>query len=159
MSLLTEDIGCGACGAGSSAAGFGETATMNSITAKLFIKLDGTQGYCALIDQNTGDFVLDSEGNRVGDDAVNQLVYLALFTEKGSSVIFDFGLELQQDTINDNTKLIVTNSVKLALKSLIDRQLVELIAVNVSIAEESVSVGIIWRDVTRNKINNLSVNG
>lgn len=157
--LITLDLGIGECGCGSSAAGFGEHATMNSTSAKLFIKTDGTKGECALIDPNTGDYVLDMNGSKIGDDPVNQLVYLALLTQKGSSAVYDFGIDLQQDTISDSTQLIAKNAVQKALKSLIDQRLVDLISVNISIVYDAVSVGIVWRDVTKNKINTFNLNG
>lgn len=156
-SILTEDLGAGESSFGGSIAGFGETAVLNSTSAKLYLKSDGTSGDSAKINVETGDYILDEEGNKVGDDSINQLVYFALMTKKDSTLIPNFGLNLSDTVISSNTEKIVKISVKDALKRLIDKNLVELIDVKVVIDYDKVNVSIKWKDIVRNKINTTSI--
>lgn len=157
--LITSDLGAGACGAGSSLAGFGDPATTAANTAKIYIKLDGTQGDAALIDHKTGDYVLDQYGNKVGDDSANQLVYLALFTKRGSSIIQDLGLDLINATITDDTVDIAKAAVKLALQDLTNKNIIELMTINVIVNQDKVSVNIVYRILSNNQVKTFTLNG
>lgn len=107
--------GVGITPGGSSAIGYGTPSHVNSSTAKLWIKENGAQGNCAKIDPNTGDYVLDEFGNSVGDDSVNQMVYLALVTKLNSSAIQGFGLDLNVTDYNMTTNIL--QRCKLAVKN------------------------------------------
>lgn len=151
--------GFGYTSLGSSPFGFGLPATANSSVAKLWIKSDGTQGNCAKIDPKTGDYVLDVNGNSVGDDSVNQKVYLAYKTMLNSSAVAGFGFDLDLDNALINQTRV--NSVRLAayqaVKHLTDPGIITLVSVDVKrVTPTGMEIRIQWRNNSTNEINTLT---
>lgn len=151
--MSSSVLGSGLSPAGTSPAGYGSPATTTAAQSQLYIKRDGTRGNARLIDPQTGDYVLDDWGAYVGCDAVEQMVYLALATDLGSSVQSDLGLELAPGIINESTPRKIDLAIRAALKSLIDRRLIELVRVRVERAATSrMDIQVDWRDV-QTKLN------
>ena len=121
--------GLGACGYGNASYGYGDVPVGNSSTAALLKKTDGTQGDAAYIDPTTGDFVLDANGNKVGWDSLDQMVYLALATTLGSSAVTTLGIALPSGLITPNIATQNQNAVYAALKSLTDQNLITILSV------------------------------
>lgn len=157
--ILTPDLGAGVCAFGVSFNGLGESAIIQANKAKIFIKEDGTQGDIAKIDITTGDYKLDDYGNKVGDDLVNHLVYLALFTQRGSSIVEDLGLDLQQTVITNTTQTQVENAVQEALQDLIDRDYILLLSTIVDIDYDRVNIIINYKDLLKNQVKTFTLNG
>lgn len=148
--------GFGKAGIGASSYGFGEPSQINSSTAKLWIKADGTQGNCAKIDPNTGDYVLDAGGNSVGDDSINQMVYLAFATILNSSTIRGFGFDVRPDnaTLSTGTAQRVKLAAYKAVKHLTDPGVISLVSVNVvRISGTGQEIHIEWRNNSTGEIN------
>lgn len=97
----------------------------------MYIKSDGTQGNCAKIDPETGDYMLDEYGNSVGDDSTNQMVYLAIFTLKDTSSVLGFGLDIDVSNavMSGNVEARAKLAVAKALKHLTDKRLISLVSV------------------------------
>ena len=148
--------GFGFTSLGRSPFGIGLPATANSSVAKLWIKSDGTQGNCAKIDPSTGDYVLDANGNSVGDDSVNQKVYLAYKTMLNSSAVSGFGFDLNLDgALMSQTKI---NNVKLAayqaVKHLTDPGVITIVSVDVRrVTRTGMEIRIKWINNSTNEIN------
>ena len=160
---MSDELGFGASGFGNSIFGFGTPASTNSSTAKIFIKSDGTRGNCAKLDPYTGDYVLDSAGNPVGDDSVNQMVYLALRTTKNSSALLNFGIDISKiKTITDNVQLKFQLAVKNAVKHLTDRQLISILSVDVFFPPNmptALQVKVMFKNLTNNEVNTFKLVG
>jgi len=152
-----SDIGFGLCGFGTSVYGFGTPGTANSTTAKLFIKEDGTRGNTIKIDPNSGDYVLDDNGIPMGDNSINQMVYLALKTTKNSSALLNFGIDIASiKTVGDNVKLKFTLAVNDAVKHLTDRRLISIVSVDVVQLMNkpgAIQVTVKWKDLTNGEVN------
>jgi hypothetical protein len=151
--------GAGYAGVGSSRVGFGTPTMINSSTAKVYIKADGTQGNCAMIDPLTGDYVLDDYGNSVGDDSVNQMVYLAFKTLFNSSAVDGFGLDIDvtNSVINDNTNLKVKLAVMKAVKHLTSARVISIVSVTTQrITSTGLQVLIQWMNLSTGEINELT---
>lgn len=148
--------GAGLMPFGSIHCGFGIPSQLNSSTAKVYIKRDGTQGNAALIDPKTGDYVLDEFGNTVGDDSINQMVYLAFNTLYNSSSVPNFGfpIDISNSVITDG----LINRIKLAVfktvKHMTDAKVITIISVNVKRATQTgLEVIVQWRNNSTNEIN------
>lgn len=142
-------LGFGHAPIGGSHMGFGTPTTVNSSAARLFIKRDGTQGNCALIDPKTGDRVVDEYGNTVGDDSINQKVYLALITIYNSSSVSNFGLQLDitNSVINDSTQFKMKLAVLKALKHLTDPKLITVVDVIIKkFSSTGIETTVEWRN-------------
>lgn len=144
-----SNIGAGFAPAGVSIAGFGTPGVTDSTTIKLFIKPDRTRGNARKIDPATGDFVLDGYGLHVGCDVAQQMVLLALKTELGTAAQTDLGIDFKRDVITENTPRKAELAVQAALKSLIDRKIIELVRVEVSrVGSSGISIQVFWRDLS-----------
>lgn len=158
-----SDVGFGLSGFGNSIFGFGTPGSTNSSTAKIFIKSNGTRGNAAKIDPQTGDFILDDAGNVVGDDSINQMVYMALRTTKNTSVLLNFGIDISKiRTITDNVKMKFQLAVNDAVKHLTDKRLITILSVDViSILNmpTSLQVVVTFKNLTNNEINSFKLVG
>jgi len=153
--------GLGLAGYGSSQYGYGTPATVNSTTAKLLLKTDGTYGNVPKIDPNTKDFVLDENGNKIGDNSVNQMVYLALRTYKNASAVLGFGIDINKvKVINDNIQVKIQLMVSEALSDLISRKMITLDKVLVTrVKQTAIQVDVLWTDLTNNSQNTFKLIG
>lgn len=156
-----NNLGFGLSKFGLSIFGFGDTIHGNTTTAKLFLKPDGAKGNAIKIDPSTGDFVFDANGNPVGDNSVNQMVYLALKTTYNSSALLNFGIDISNiKTITSNLDLKFKLAVNAAVKHLTDRNLITIISVDVSTIPNkptAVQVNVKWRDQTSGEINSIKL--
>lgn len=145
---------------GSSHSGFGTPSTLNSSVAKTLINEQGLQGDCPKIDPLTGDFVLDANGNPIGDKSINQMVYLAFRTLYNSSGVLNFGFDINTTdyTINDTAKLRVKLSVMNASKHLTKAGLINIVSVDVQkVTATGLQILIQWMDLSTNEINDLII--
>ncbi|WP_437767189.1 hypothetical protein WMF27_20485 [Sorangium sp. So ce281] len=150
---MSSNLGIGACGFGSSRYGFGSPAQVNSSTAELLRRPDGTYGDCALIDTRSGDFVLDDAGNKVGWESLSQMVYLALRTALASSAVQTMGIELPTGVITDNIATRNRQAVEAALKSMTARNLISIIDVTTArVTQSGVQVAVKWKALSTGKV-------
>ena len=146
--MTTANVGMGACHMGSSPLGFGTPATTTTVVAPLLIQADGTQGDCAALNTQTGDFILDANGNKVGWSSLNQMVYMALFTTKGSSAVADMGVLWPTGTIRGDLIAKNRQAVAAALKPLTDAKLITLLGVQTTrLGPTSVRRTVFWQPV------------
>lgn len=154
---MSSDIGLGLCAFGTSVYGFGTPGVSNSTTAKLFIKPDGTRGNVAMIDPQTGDYVLDVNGIPVGDNSINQMMFLALRTTRNSSALLNFGIDISKiKTITPNIQLKFQLAVNDAVAHLIARNLVTITSVSVTNLlnkPTSIQVMVNWKDNSNGEVN------
>lgn len=152
-------LGAGIAALGAARVGYGTPSQANSSTVKVYIKSDGTQGNCAKIDPATGDYVLDEFGNSVGDDSVNQMVYLALNTILNSSTVSGFGIDLntRDYVINETTTLQVKLAVMKAVKHLTSKNVITIVSVQVQkVTQTGLQILIQWMDNSTGEINELT---
>lgn len=156
-----NDLGLGVSGLGTSIFGYGSLISTNTTTAKLFLKTDGTIGNAIKIDPLTGDYVLDSNGNPVGDNSINQMVYLAFKTTRNSSALLNFGIDISKiRTITDNVNLKFQLAVNQAVKHMTDRNLIKIISVDVSQINNlpnTLKVLVKWKDLTNGETNSFKL--
>lgn len=156
--MSTPTLGLGAAGFGSSGFGFGTPASNNSSTAALLRKEDGSIGDCVKIDTRSGDYVLDEAGNKVGWDSLEQSVYLALRTLKGSAAVATLGIELPTGVIRDDLATRNRAAVAAALKSLTDARLLELVDVlTTRLGTSAVQLEVKWKRLSTGQIQSAFV--
>lgn len=120
-------LGLGRSGFGSSVFGYGTPGTVNSTAEKLYLDESKAQRNAAAINTVTGDIVRDPlTGIHVGMDSVQQQVYLALRTIRGSAVVADLGINFKIKVISDTIAQKVRDAVTEALADLVARQLVRI---------------------------------
>lgn len=149
------DLGIGLASLGSSPLGFGSPSRANSTTAKLYLSPTGQKRNAAAIDTVTGDLQRDATtGIHQGMDGVQQQVYIALRTLKGSAVVLNLGIAFKPTTISETTTRKLQDAVRAALSDLVSRQLVRVDDVK---AERVKMTGILvivrWTNLTTNETN------
>lgn len=152
-------IGAGYSGAGGGHVGFGMHTSINSSTAKVYIKADGTQGNCAKIDPLTGDYVLDEFGNSVGDDSVNQMVYLAFNTLFNTSAVDGFGFDINttDSVISATTNQKIKLAVMKAARHLTSNGVISIVSVTPQkVTPTGLQVIIQWMNLSTGEINDLT---
>lgn len=138
----------GTCPAGSSPCGFGLPATAPKTIVPLLIQADGTQGDCVALNTQTGDFILDANGNKQGWSSLNQRVYMALFTALGSSAVPGMGIAWPSGTIRGDVIAKNRQAVALALKPLTDAKLITLLGVQTTrVGPSSLRRVVFWQPV------------
>lgn len=144
------DLGFGLAAFGSSSFGYGESAVVNSTSAKLYLDTKGAQHNAAEINTVTGDLVRDPEtGLHRGMDSVGQMVYLALRTLKGSSIVRELGINMRVKLLSETTTQKVRDAVNEALSNLVSRQLVEVTQINAErFGMTGLRVSVIWKNLT-----------
>jgi hypothetical protein len=146
-------LGMGACPMGSSLFGYGTTPAAPAATAALLVKQDGTQGDAALLNAQTGDYVLDAYGNKVGDSSVNQSVFLALATVLGSAAVQTMGVAPLGGVITTGTIQQAKNAITAALAPLTSANLITILAIDVGRFNQSgVQRRVRWQTVTTGQI-------
>jgi len=148
-------LGMGACGLGSTAAGVGYTAPINSTAARVLVQPDGSRGDCGRINAVTGDHVLSSTGERVGWDSTSQRVYLALRTALGSSAVATLGIDLPTGgVLTDNTIAKIRLAVLAALSKLTADGSIEVLEVlTTRTAVSGVQTEVRWKALDSGNIN------
>lgn len=153
-------LGAGMAPAGSSIVGYGSPSMVNSSTAKLWIKSDGSQGNCAKIDPTTGDYALDGYGNSIGDDSINQMVYLAFRTILNSSTIKGFGIDINVTdyTMSTNIEKRVKLAVLKAVKHLTDPKIITIESIIVNrLTPTGIDVKINWINNSTGQLNEFTL--
>lgn len=145
----TVNLGAGLCGMGSSRCGFGTPASIDGGLPPLLRTSTGHKGEAVKLDSVTGDYVLDGSGQKLGDNAVNQMVYLALRTRLGSSAVLNLGIADFPDLITDDIVLRVQAIIRDALAALVRQGLVELVNVDVKrVKTTALSIQVNWINKT-----------
>lgn len=144
------DLGLGRFGLGLGSFGYGVPAKANSTSVKLFLDQTKEQRNAAEINTVSGDIVRDQvTGIHRGMDSVEQQVYLALRTLRGSSVIADLGINIKIKVISDTLAQKVRDAVTEALSSLVSRRLVRVESISVErIKLTGVRVIVKWFNMT-----------
>lgn len=119
-------LGFGFSPFGTTPFGFGAVPAVNSTTAKLLKKPDGTQGNAPLIDTVKRDYVLDSAGQKVGADSTPMMVEFALFTLKNSSSVLDFGLEAPGGLFTPDADRRADQAARAALAHMTNKKLISI---------------------------------
>lgn len=147
--------GLGLCPAGQSYAGFGSVATEAETNRQDLIidegPLKGQIGDCRLIDPVTQDYRYNSNGYMVGGIGIQQKVYLALLTVKGSSAQLNLGQSFSNvKVIGTNFLQQITSEVNNALSDLISKKQISLNAVvpiRDPISNTMIRIDIQWTDL------------
>jgi hypothetical protein len=119
-----------------------------SVTLKNAVS--GEQDGSRRLDPFTRDYVLDSTTGRVkGMSDTQQLVYLAVCTDKGTSSMRSLGQELRLiERITSNFARRVDSTLRTAVQHLVDRKLIEVAGTQVDIVRPGVArVLLQWRDL------------
>lgn len=153
-------IGFGQASFGGSQFGYGTPSQVNSSIAKMWIKQDGTQGNSAMINPATGDYLLDANGNSIGADSVDNMVYLAIQTQYNSSTVPGFGLNI--DFTNTNSVTMNTGKLRVgvanALAHLIKPGVISLVSVVINrMSSTGYQIEIKWRNLSTGDINILTL--
>lgn len=104
-----------------------------------------------LIDARTRRYVVGADGNLVRTTRAGQLVYLALFTEFGSSAQADLGLFPDPRVITDDIVTQMQDRVNRALKPLVTQGLIEILSVIVTRSKRvttRMERRVVWRDLS-----------
>lgn len=156
LSSPSSTLGAGHMPCGSLHCGYGIPSMVNSSAAQLWIKPDGTQGNCAYINPDTGDYELDQFGNSVGGDSINQMVYLAFKTLLNTSAVSGFGLDLDttNQVINDSLINRIKLSVFKAVKHMTDPKTITIVNVTARrVTPTGLEINIEWRNNITNEIS------
>ena len=149
------NLGIGAAPFGSSAFGFGSPVKQNSTSALLYQGPDGSRKNAAEINTVTGDIVRDAQtGIHKGMDAVQQQVYLALRTLKGSAIVQTLEIAFKVKVISETTAQKIKQAVNEALSDLVTRQLVRVDSVTSErIKVTGIRVIVQWTNLTNGETN------
>jgi len=149
------ELGIGRAPLGRSSIGYGSPSVANSTSKKLLLDEFGVQRNAVKIDTVTGDFVRDPvTGIHLGMDSVQQQVYLALRTLKGSAVVQNLGIAFKIKTLSETTEQKVKEAVIAALLPLTSRALVRLESVKAErLKMTGLSVVVTWTNLTTNETN------
>lgn len=143
--------GFGSQPAGSSPYGLGTPATAPSQAGGIFVDpATGLSTGSRLIDPATRDYVYDENGRAVGMSDVQQLVFLAVSTRKGSAAMRELGQELEKiDRITANTARRVDVTMRDAVQHLVSRGLIAVTGTTVEVVGSSrIQMSLLWRDLT-----------
>lgn len=146
--MATDPLGFGFFPFGASPFGYGQPGKAGVSNSPIYQKSDGKEGTARFIDPYSRDYVLTDNGRFLGADEVEQAVYLALTTAKGSSVLSDLGQSFTNLQIaGENLQRRVEDEVNVALNDLIQAEMIELIAVSAQYQNNRLTVKVEWRDV------------
>ena len=144
---------------GSSPYGIGTPSTAPEQGGKILRDLftGETQG-SRRIDPLTKDYVLDDFGRIVGMVDVQQLVLLAVSTDKGSSAVRQLGQDLKKiDRIGTNTVRRIDVTLRAAVQHLVDRDLIEVVDTKVTVVRPGVVLANLrWRDLNTGLVETTS---
>ena len=150
---ITPYKGFGVAPFGTSPFGYGNPALADPNVGKVFKKTDSSVGNNRFIDPSTRDYSIDVDTGRiVGQDAMQQMVYLALVTVRGSSAVTDLGQGFTSiKQINQNVEAQITNEVNTALQILTRNKQIFLNDVFVQIDANKVArIHVVWTDTSKN---------
>lgn len=146
-------IGLGIQGAGTTTAGASTDGLLQPQDSPLF-----PNGNAGAFDSTNKHLKIDSQGIRQGWTQTQQQVYLALFTEKGSCVVQDFGRDPFPLVIDDAFEFACRDIVNRALGDLIRRKRIKVLSVSVQTGDfGKARVQVIWKDMQTTTIQSLIV--
>lgn len=149
------ELGIGRAPLGRSSLGYGSPSVANSTSMKALLDEFGVKRNAMKINTVTGDFVRDPvTGIHLGMDSVQQQVYLALRTLKGSAVVQSLGIAFKIKTLSETTEQKVKEAVATALLSLTSRSLIRVDSVKAErVRMTGLSVLVTWTNLTTNETN------
>lgn len=149
------DAGIGSAPLGSCPFGFGSPAKLNSTAALLFLDAQKVRRNAVQLNAVTGDVIRDaSTGVHMGMDGVQQQVYLALRTLKGSAIVQNLGVSFKVKTISETTARKLEQEARAALSDLVLRQLVEIVKITSErVKMTAVSISVTWKNLTNGETN------
>lgn len=111
------------------------------------------------INPATRQYIFDAAGRIAGQDTVQQLVYLAYATKKGTSVIASLGSSiLGTDTIDETFQAVLTARATEPIQSLIDDGRVSVVSVDVTrFSADGVSIAVRWKDTSTGRENTVNL--
>lgn len=133
--------------------GYGSPALANPNIGLIFKKQDNSIGSSRLIDPATRDYKVDpTTGRMLGMDDMQQMVYLALVTVKGSSTVALLGQSFTSiKIITQNIEAQIDNEVRRALEKLTQKKLITIDNVFVEVDEHNVArIHVVWTDTSKN---------
>jgi hypothetical protein len=146
--MTTTFTGAGLSQFGTSYAGYGTPTTTNPVNKTILIGNYGIAGQTRFINPITGDYEFNANGRIIGGNGIQQLVYLALVTVRGSSAMLTLGQSFTNiQVIGSNYITFVKGEVNKALKDLIDQKKIELVDVTVDTSNTTSRIRIKWRDL------------
>lgn len=130
--------------------GTGTPTTAPLATGNILADSTGTTTGSRFIDPTTRDYVIDSNGRTTGMSNVQQLVYLAVSTDLGSSAVQALGQQLKQiDRITANFERQVTTTLTASVQHIVDQGLMQVVDVIVERVGPSVArARLRWRDLS-----------
>lgn len=152
-------IGFGMSPFGTAPFGFGSVVQANPNVGRVFGKANNSVGSGKFINPETRDYQMDpNTGRLIGQDSAQQLVYLALITVKGTSIVTGMGQEFSTiKTVSDDFLVKATNLVKASLKLLIDTRVIVLNEVKIDLVNNKATdpnraarIRIFWTDIAQN---------
>ena len=155
--------GLGLAPLGTSVLGYGTPATSDSTTRAPYLIEKGdttqTQGDAALINPATRDFVVDPlTGQYKGMTGVQQEVYLALITVRGSSADGGMGQTFSTiQTLSPDTETAVKSKVREALARLVGRGAISIVSIAVRVVTTQLFISVEWLDRTSGAAQTTSV--
>jgi len=115
---MTTFTGAGLSSFGTSYAGYGTPTTTNPVNKTILIGNQGIAGQTRYINPITSDYEFNANGRIVGGNGIQQMVYLALLTVKGSSAMTELGQSFTKiQVLGSNYLTFVKNEVNAALKT------------------------------------------
>lgn len=161
LEYLEEDriysglLGAGISTFGTGVAGIGNPSQATVITRRVYLDKFNNPGNVKFIDPKTGDYLFNEDGTLQGGDGMEQMVYLALVTVRGSSVVRNLGQNYSElRTIPDNFESLIREEIKIALSDLTENGLIRLDSVDVirNINNlQRLEILIRWTDLTTNQ--------
>jgi hypothetical protein len=135
---------------GSSPYGIGTPAVSSGTGGKLLRDTStGRRMGSRRIDPFTKDYVLDENGRILGMNNTQQLVLMAVSTDKGSSAMRSLGQELRRiERITSNFARRVDTTLRACVQHIVDLGLIEVLGTRVEIVRPGVSKArLLWRDL------------
>jgi hypothetical protein len=146
--------------AGLSPAGVGTPATAPANSGfALRNAFDGSAAGSRKLDPATNQYAIDSYGRVTGMSSAQQLVQLAIKTDKGSSAVRKLGNELYKiDRITDNFNRRVNDVITNALTDLVNRKLIAITSIEAQQVQGSRAFIIIkWTDLSTNTEEQITI--
>lgn len=144
--MSTPALGMGLCPMGSSPFGFGVPADRGLGPPRLLIQQDGSQGDVVLLDTTTGDYVLDELGDKVGWNAVEQMIYLATHTVRGRSAVAVLGIRLPFGVLREDIAQRNRQAVEEALRPMVTQGLIQIVDVlTTRVGASGAQIELRWR--------------
>lgn len=143
--------GIGSAPFGSSLLGSGSVEQTQSVTSEIF------PGGNANAFTTAKDYLVDGYGRITGWTGTKQKVYLALFTQRGSSSLPSFGLAPFPLVIRDDTIAQVTASIRTALQPMVTAREISIDHIEVITGGDRVRITLLFTDLKTRKKDSLAL--